>query len=301
MSKKIKIWIIIASLIMLLGTMIFTISIIAVGGDLMNLSTNKFQTNEYQITEEFNSITIITNTADIEVVSSNAQISSVTCFEEKNLNHAVTIEDKTLKIELVNTKKWYEYIGINFHSPTITVSIPQAEYDALYIKSNTGSVNITDNFKFQSVDITENTGSINLENLSTTSIKLSTTTGKMNLSQIDCDGELELKISTGKTFLNKINCKNLVSTGGTGDILLKDVIATQSLSIKRSTGDVEFEAIDANEITITTETGDVEGSLLSSKIFTVNTNTGKKEVPESITGGKCKITTNTGDIKISLK
>ena len=63
---------------------------------------------------------------------------------------------------------------------------------------------------------------------------------------------------------------------------------------------MNFEASDAASIFVETDTGDVKGSLLSEKIFIINTDTGKKEVPESTTGGRCKITTDTGDIKITI-
>ena len=61
-----------------------------------------------------------------------------------------------------------------------------------------------------------------------------------------------------------------------------------------------FEGSDAAEIFVQTSTGDVEGSLLSSKVFIANTDTGKVDVPKSITGGRCEITTDTGDIRISV-
>ena len=49
-----------------------------------------------------------------------------------------------------------------------------------------------------------------------------------------------------------------------------------------------------------TYTGDVEGSVLTDKVFIVRTDTGRIDVPKSITGGRCEITTETGNIKISV-
>ncbi len=72
------------------------------------------------------------------------------------------------------------------------------------------------------------------------------------------------------------------------------------MSIQRNTGSVKFNKSDAGEIKVVTTTGDVKGTLLTDKVFIVNTNTGKKEVPNTITGGRCEITTDTGDIKISI-
>ena len=72
-------------------------------------------------------------------------------------------------------------------------------------------------------------------------------------------------------------------------------------SIERSTGDVRFTDCDAAEICVKTDTGDVTGSLLSDKVFITNTDTGSVNVPETISGGKCEIITDTGDIKITIK
>ena len=76
------------------------------------------------------------------------------------------------------------------------------------------------------------------------------------------------------------------------------VIAEKSFTIKRSTGDVNFENCDAKEINVTVDTGDVVSSLLSEKAFITDTGTGKVNVPHSTSGGKCKVTTSTMDIKI---
>lgn len=80
-----------------------------------------------------------------------------------------------------------------------------------------------------------------------------------------------------------------------------DVVASSNFNIERSTGDVTFTRCDASEITFLTDTGDVRGTLLSNKIFIYDTDTGDVELPESTTGGKCKITTDTGDIVISIE
>ena len=81
---------------------------------------------------------------------------------------------------------------------------------------------------------------------------------------------------------------------------LENVIAAEGFSLVRSTGDIAFDGCDAAELLVETDTGDVTGSLLSEKVFFVTTATGKKEVPETVTGGKCKITTDTGDVTITI-
>ena len=82
---------------------------------------------------------------------------------------------------------------------------------------------------------------------------------------------------------------------------MKNVVATGTISIKSDTGDVRFEGSDAIEISVKTDTGDVTGTLLSEKVFITETSTGSINVPKTTSGGKCEITTSTGDINISIK
>ena len=51
---------------------------------------------------------------------------------------------------------------------------------------------------------------------------------------------------------------------------------------------------------MTTDTGEVKGTLRSEKIFFTESDTGKISVPKSVTGGRCEITTDTGDIEIEI-
>jgi len=97
-----------------------------------------------------------------------------------------------------------------------------------------------------------------------------------------------------------VTCQNLTSSGSTGGISLKNVIVSQTLSVRRSTGDVTFDGCDGAEIDVETDTGDVTGCLLTDKVFLTQTDTGRVSVPETVTGGPCRITTDTGDIRITI-
>ena len=81
---------------------------------------------------------------------------------------------------------------------------------------------------------------------------------------------------------------------------MADVIAVGMISVERSTGDVKLDSCDAGEISVTTDTGDVTGSLLTDKVFITQTDTGRVNVPETTSGGKCRIFTDTGDIQIEI-
>ena len=282
-------------------------------------SSMNYETNIHEINEEFSNISIKTDTADIAFVPSNDGMCRVVCYEDAKKNHSVEVQNGTLTLDGVNNKKWYDYIGINIDPPKITVYLPEAEYSSLIIEESTGDIDILRDFKFKSIDVSLSTGDVKCyasaaeaikiaastgdicaESISASSLDITVSTGKVTVSDMTCDGNITIGVSTGKTYLTDIVCKNLISTGRTGDISLKNVISTEKISVERSTGDVTLDRSDAAELFITTSTGDVEGSLLTDKVFITKTDTGRINVPNSITGGRCEITTETGDIKISI-
>ncbi len=319
MSKQTKIWLIIAFSLLLVGCIIFGGAMTMLKWDFSKLSTIKYETNEYSINQEYKNISILTKTADILFVPSENSRTSVVCQEQKNVKHSVSVNDGTLIIENIDTRKWYEYVGINLGTPKITVYVPQGEFGALSVKSSTGCVEIPKEFKFETIDISASTGNvtnfssasnlikiktstgnIRIENITANALDLSVSSGRITASNITSDGEVRINVSTGKANLTDIECENIISSGDTGDITLKNVIAKGKLTIKRSTGDIKFDGSDAAELNIETDTGDITGSLLSDKVFITQTDTGSVDVPKTVTGGKCEITTDTGDIKINI-
>ena len=310
---------VIATILIALGAIIF------IGGMIMNnwnfnsLSTRKMQTKEYKISDDFTDISIKGDTADIIFAISDDEKCKVVCFEEKNAAHSVAVEGGVLTIAVNDEKSWLDYIGFNFSSPSITVYLPEGAYGELKIENSTGDIELPKEIKLGSIDISlstgdvdckasvaerikinTSTGDINLTDVSAEVIELSVSTGHITAAGIDCVGDISLSVSTGKSQLSDVKCGSLTSTGNTGDITLTGVVALGKFSIERTTGDVKLVGSDAGEIYIETDTGKVSGSLLSEKIFIPRTSTGSIDVPKTTSGGICEITTSTGDIKITI-
>ena len=277
MKKSTKIWLITATSLVALGCIMFSVAMTKNYWDFTKLSTVKYETNTYQINENFSNISMNTDTADILFIPSDDKMCKVVCYEMSDMKHTTTVQNDTLTINVTDEREWYDHIGITLGSPKITVYLPKTEYDSLAIKEDTGDIEVPKDFKFGSIDI-------------------STSTGDITITGVTCEGDIVINVSTGRANLTDIKCKSFISDGSTGDISLKNVIATEKFSIERSTGDVKFDACDATEIWVETDTGDVTGKLLSEKIFITQTSTGDVHVPKSTNGGKCEITTSTGDI-----
>lgn len=318
--KRKKSLVIAALLVLLLGCILFGGVMHMFQWDFSKLSTISYEINEYTINEKYKDITIDTDTADIVFLPAENENTAVVCNEEKNAKHSVAVQDGALTIRLEDERKWFEHIGISFRDPKITVYVPAGEYGALSIKNDTGDVEIPKELTFASVDIAGSTGNvanyasatdtvkiktstgdIRVENISAGALELSVSTGRVSVRNVTCQGDVQICVTTGRTGLTDLRCKNLISHGDTGDISLTNVIAEEKCSIERSTGDVHFEGCDAAEITVKTDTGHVKGSLLSEKVFFAQTDTGKIDVPKTTAGGKCEITTDTGNIQIDIE
>ncbi len=281
MNKKTKVWLIAAALLILIGSLLFGGVMSVLNWDFTKLSTIKYETNSYEIKEEYKNITVLTKTSDIEFLPAEGDVTSVVCYEEEKCKHSVTVKDDSLVIEINNEKKWYEHIGVPFNSPKITLYIPQKEYGELSVKASTGN--------------------IQLENMNAESLDLSVSTGKITLADVNCGGDVNVKVSTGKTNIKDTKCSCFISDGSTGSITLKNVIAEKKFNIERSTGDVKLENCDAGELFIKTNTGNIKGSLLTDKAIDAESNTGDIDVPKTTVGGKCELHTNTGNIKIEIR
>lgn len=320
MGKAVAVLSIIGAGLIVLGCAVFGVAIALNGYDWEALSMEKYSNNNYEVSEAFTDISVDTKEADIVFLPSEDGTCRVLCYEKERMTHKVAVKGETLEIKLEDNRKWYHHITwFSFSAPKITIYLPKEEYGSLSIKSRTGDVQIAESLAFENMDISVSTGGvsnkasvrglikiktttghISVENISAGALDLAVSTGDVKALSIACERSISIKVSTGRAELDRVTCESLTSTGDTGDILLRQVVATGVFRIERSTGDVEFDRSDAGEIYVVTDTGDVKGSLLSDKVFITHTDIGRIEAPKSVNGGRCEISTDTGDIKISI-
>ena len=300
MNKATKLWLIIAASLVMIGAIIFGGAMTMLNWNFSKLTTYSYVENQHTIDEAFTNISVITDTAGIVFLPSENGICTVECYEMEKAQHSVTVRNGTLEIQLEDNRKWYEYIGLNFTKPQITIYLPQEQYDELAIRSSTGDVTIHHPYSFGNVQIALSTGNIHISGVSASTMSLSVSTGNITVSDSACTGALNVFVTTGKSNLKNISCHIFSSGGGTGNVSMQHVVATGTMTILRTTGDITLSGCDASEILIETNTGDVNGTLLSEKQFFAHTNTGRVEVPNTRTGGRCEITTSTGDICIYI-
>ena len=313
-------WLIVSIILIVLGAGVFFASASALHFDFSKLSTVKYKTSTFEVKETFEKISIENYTDQIEFVRSENETCVVTCKEQEDQKHLVSVENGTLMIRVEDERKWFNFVGFFAEKTKITVALPEESYENLSIKTETGDVVIPEDFSFEDIliqgstadvdckasvsrnlEIRLNTGDITLSALAAGDIHLTVSTGDIRMNGVRCDDTITIGVSTGKVKMADVTCKKLNSTGSTGDLVLRNVVASDEFRLERDTGDIEFDGCDAESIFVTTTTGDVTGTLLSEKVFITETDTGSVKVPKSITGGRCEITTDTGKIEIEIQ
>ena len=318
MKKTVKLLFIIAATLILAGGLLFTCVLWASGWDFTKLSSSDYESETKEISEDFDSITVSSDTTDILLALSENGKTYVDFYKKADNYYSVSVIDGALTIEL-SEEKWYKDI-FDFGQETVTVYLPEKEFADLVIDSSTSDIKISEGIRFENVNISistgdvesyasvkscfkisATTGDIHLNKVTANSVEISVSTGDIELENLNCTGEIKLEVSTGDAKLENVRCGSLVSTGDTGDMIFKNVIADVKYDIKRSTGDIRFTNCDAGEIYIETSTGCVKGNLLTEKVFIVKSSSGDVDVPETVTGGICKINTSTGDVELTVR
>ena len=317
--KKIANFIILGSVfLIILGMVIFVIALASNKFNFDTISNDTKVVKTYEISEEFSDIVVNEKDFDINVIYSKDSENKIVVDEITNISHQIEVIENTLTISNTDTRKWYEKL-FSFYNYKLTIYLNYEVINNLKINSSTSEIEVSNGFTFNNVEVISSTsdvdfssnvienikinlstGDIELENLTAKNIELKVTTGDVELNDVTLSNELKLECNTGDTTLENVKCMNLCSNGTTGDIYLKNVLVNRLLNITRDTGDITFNKSDALSIKVKTSTGNVKGSLLSRKCFIVKTSTGKKQVPESFSGGYCEITTSTGDVIIEI-
>ena len=300
MRKSAKVAMLIASILCFVGVITCAVGLFGMKFDFSKLNTQSIVTNTHEVTEDFAHISIQTNTADVVFAVSEDDNCHVVCNETEKLTHSVTVDGDTLVIKTEDHRKWYDHIGIFIGGSSVTVYLPKYQYDHITIETDTGDVEMPGKFKFGETCVKTDTGDVTWRSIVFGSFTLTTHTGDITLESMAVTKTLKLETDTGDVCLDEIQAVDIRVETETGDVDLRNVVASDSITVKINTGDVEFDRSDAASIFVETDTGDVTGTLLSEKIFFTESDTGDIRVPQSMSGGKCEITTDTGDIIIEI-
>ena len=256
-------------------------------------------TETYNIDEPYTDIKIEGKDLDVSIYSSNNE-NKVVYSENKKVTIETKVIDGVLTIKQNDNRKFYDML-FNFSDFEVNLYLTEELINSLNIKGQVGDIEINKGFTFSNVDISNSTGDVEFKSNVKNNLSISNSTGDIEVENSNVGGSLNIETKTGDIELSNTNCNKLDIKVTTGDTELVNTLVTTDFKMEGSTGDVRFDEFDASNIEVSVGTGNVKGTIKSSKIFIAKSETGSVSVPETVTGGVCKITTSTGNIKISYK
>lgn len=280
MSKKTKVWLTLAAAFIVIGSSLFSGVMMKLDWKFQDLATVQFVEKTYDISSAFTDINVTTDTTDVWFYHADDGKTKVVCVTEEKIQQEVAVIDGVLTITTKDTRAWYERIGISFKNAKIHIYLPEEAYKQLLVRTQTGSVVVSGGFTFDSIEISATTGDL--------------------FCWASANEKIKLQVTTGDIRLETAKAKSAELKSTTGDISLQDVILTDALSVRGNTGSVKLDSCDAENITVDLTTGAVWAKLRTPKMITAKSGTGKVKAPTSTQGGKCEITTDTGDITIEI-
>lgn len=321
MKKSLKIAVGVAAILLVLGIALAGIGFWGMGFHFGALNTEDIVSSTFEISEAFRDISIESDSADLYFAASEDGVCRVECVNFAHESYSVHAENGTLTITKNDDRAWHENIRLfSFGETYVRIYLPEESYTSLQIHESTGDIEMPAAFTFahavlrtstgdicwlapvsEELSITTDTGDAELRGTSPRSLALKTDTGDISVSEVRDAKQISIETDTGEVELTNAGCTRLSADSNTGDIALKSVIVDGLLEVKTDTGDLVFDRSDAAEIFVQTNTGDVTGTLISDKVFLIETNTGDVDVPKSVTGARCEIITDTGDIELRIE
>lgn len=246
-------------------------------------------------------------------------------YYENDFNYYYFInEDKTLSIQY-HSGKWYEniqisFFGTNINEHEVVLQIPKEIID-INIKTMSGDIFFYCGNDFENATVSAMSGDIEIGNFGATVLNARSSSGNINVSGITAS-QAVLKSTSGNIKTGGLVADTIEATVVSGDINIRDTIATKKLDVHSTSGDItvdsdnkfgalladstsgdiEIDIASCESANLCSTSGDIDmrvNDIENYQIFT-STTSGRVNVDASAHGSKeIYAKTTSGDIKIS--
>lgn len=279
----------------------------------------------FQVRDSFSDIQIECDACDLRLEPASDGQTSVHYRGDKRYLPTVELRNGTLYVDATDKRDlpWYLRIfDVNFFSwidNSVTVYLPKEDLGALSIEHASGKTDLAEGLSFASLELRAASGAVTLSGSIRDRLFVDCSSGAVNLSGIRCgqaevesssgavliydlmaEAELTIRHSSGGTTLEQVQCGSLDIDSSSGTVHLTDTLADGMLTVSSSSGGVRLDDCDAAELSLHTGSGSVKGTLRTAKIFYASAGSGSVHVPESSSGGICRVKTGSGSIDLSI-
>lgn len=231
----------------------------AFGFEFGFLDAFRLRSTSYTIGESFENIEVLGGKCDVSISAAYDDRCQVYIRDRKNTVRTARVEDGTLVVSVQAPERWYEALDIFGDADrSVSISLPEKEYGALTVRTDSGDVYVTDDMGF---------------------------------------GSVGLETSGGEVYMSDAEAQSLSVSSDSGNLSMDTVTAAGTMTVTSGSGNIWMWDCDGAELRIESGSGDVSGSFLRPKNFVTSTRSGSIDVPmPDRAAGLCAVTTDSGDI-----
>lgn len=210
-------------------------------------------------TEQVTSLKVTTETRDIVIESTNDLDITIEHYRLEDEIWIISLVDGMLTItqqDQPGILGWFNWRFNVGEKDDVKIYIPETYAFEIDVMTNTGEINLSGFNLLEDTKLETDTGSINVEYVTTPNLDVSSDTGDIKLLDVTVTNDIILETNTGSLDM--------------------DDVSSENLAIDLDTGSIDIDQITANRIDIANDTGsiDINGINLTNRGMNLHTDTG---------------------------
>lgn len=319
MRNSTKIALLIAGILLVAGGVCWSLALVLIRGDWQRLSLYSFDTNEQQRTytvpaEEVTSLRIDTKDHTVRILVEDTDQIQINYVERQNETYQLNVDDQGYLTVLQQTDRnwiqnWFPFPGWDSAAPDLVLTLPASLAGGAEIHTTSGNLYMEALSLSGPLQVETTSGDVKLTRIHIDdTFAFSSTSGDLQVDQCEMGkNENHLKTTSGDMAL--IDCQihgNLQSTTSSGEASFLHVSITGDLSIRSTSGDLQVEAVSAQNFSFNTSSGDIAGVLWGDEtMYSVqgSTTSGDVYLPTGNSQGVLSLVakTTSGDIHLTME
>ncbi len=282
MKKSLKIALIVAVSLVLIGLLCIFIAFCSSGFSVKGMFKQEYETQTLVIEncENLKNIDLNERFFDIALYVSedNACRIEYPVVENVSLTYQLEKDGNTLINTIVDNRKWYEKLNwdLGGSDHKTKIYLPQKEYETIKIKIASGDIDFKCTLTVEQCEISTSSGDIDYSHSGANHINFVTSSGDIRFTSVS-EGDINLATESGDIYVGSIWDASLFAHTSSGDITTKSnsfrrfnlstesgditankTYATDWVGFNSRSGDIEVYDMKSHRIYFTTTSGDVE-------------------------------------------
>ena len=276
----------------LAGVLLIGVSWLMMKGDSTKMNSKNVgsgQERVYECASSIDAIYVKEYSGAIKVLGGDVSTPKVEYVESNRRKFTITEENGVLRVEREKELQMLFWM-IDFNRYEICVTVPRDYAGMLDIHNSSGIVDISD-LSGTGLSVKNTSGRIQLTNVSVDGdIQVDGSSGSIKLEEVTSKN-CHVENSSGSIKLDEVYCQNCDVQNTSGSITLDEVTADGNVKAKNSSGGVRLTTLRASgDISLSSTSGSIKGSIAGAESdFSINVKKGS---------GSCNLANSTGGSRV---